>query len=182
LTRSMLLAAAVFLAASASAQTASAVPVPEAAAYPEDGKSIDSIIAAAYEVISGDAGVKRDWSRFRALYYPGAQLIPTGLSRKSGKPVARMITPETYLAGGPQMEAEGFHEREVARKVESYGHIAHAFSTYEARHRKEDAQPFMRGINSFQLYNDSTRWWILNIAWSPETPDSLIPAHYLSPN
>jgi hypothetical protein len=39
----------------------------------------------------------------------------------------------------------------------------------------------MRGINSIQLVNDGTRWWVLNIAWSQETPESPIPEKYLKP-
>jgi len=46
-------------------------------ADPRDVESIDAIITAAYDVISGPAGKKRDWDRERSLYYPGARLIPT---------------------------------------------------------------------------------------------------------
>src|SRR5260370_27792776 len=42
-----------------------------------DVVSIDAIIAAAYDGISGPAGEKRDWGRERSLFYPGARLIPT---------------------------------------------------------------------------------------------------------
>ena len=44
---------------------------------PADVSSIDAIINAAYEVISGRAGKKRDWDRDRSLFLPGARLIPT---------------------------------------------------------------------------------------------------------
>src|SRR5882757_7954421 len=53
------------------------------AANPADVASIDSIIAAVYDVISGPAGKKRDWDRMRSLFVPGARLIPTG-PRKAG--------------------------------------------------------------------------------------------------
>src|SRR5207249_6447509 len=42
-----------------------------------DVESIDAIIAATYDVISGPAGKRRDWDRERSLFYPGARLIPT---------------------------------------------------------------------------------------------------------
>src|SRR5882762_1290326 len=42
-----------------------------------DVESIDAIIAATYDVISGPAGKKRDWDRERSLFVPGARLIPT---------------------------------------------------------------------------------------------------------
>ena len=46
-------------------------------ADPRDVESIDAIIAAAYDVISGPAGQKRDWNRERSLFYPGARIMPT---------------------------------------------------------------------------------------------------------
>jgi hypothetical protein len=57
--------------------------------------------------------------------------------------------------------------------------VLHAFSTYESK-RTQDGLPFARGINSFQLYSDGTRWWIVTIFWDAETPDKPIPAKYLS--
>src|SRR5204863_3551613 len=46
---------------------------------PRDVESIDAIVTAAYDVISGPAGKKRDWDRERSLYFPGARLIPTAM-------------------------------------------------------------------------------------------------------
>jgi hypothetical protein len=43
----------------------------------------------------------------------------------------------------------------------------------------KDATPFARGINSFQLFFDGTRWWILTIYWQEETPEHPLPAEYL---
>jgi hypothetical protein len=37
----------------------------------------------------------------------------------------------------------------------------------------------MRGINSIQLFNDGSRWWILSIYWQHETPQHAIPQKYL---
>ena len=148
-------------------------------ARPADVQSVDAIITAVYDVISGDAGQKRDWDRFRSLFAPNARLIPTG-KRPTGETVARVITPEQYVQGsGAMLERDGFHEVEIARTTEQYGNIVHAFSTYESRRTKADAQPFMRGINSIQLYNDGTRWWVLTIFWQGETPDVPLPAKYL---
>jgi hypothetical protein len=149
------------------------------AANPADVSSIDAIIKSLYSVISGDAGVKRDWNRFRSLFYPNAKMIPTG-KNKTGKAGGRFITPEQYIeSSGPYLEKEGFHEIEIANRVEQFGNIAHVFTTYESKHKLSDAKPFMRGINSVQLVNDGTRWWVMNIAWSQETPESPLPEKYL---
>ena len=52
----------------------SLLPAPK----PADVASVDAIVAALYDVISGDPGIERDWDRFRSLFYPGARMIPTG--------------------------------------------------------------------------------------------------------
>lgn len=149
------------------------------AADPADVQSVDAILRALYDVISGDSGVVRDWNRFRSLFAPGARLIPVG-QRQAGEVGAQVLTPEDYIQrAGPFLERNGFHEREVARRQESYGRIVHVFSTYESRRRATDARPFTRGINSIQLWHDGRRWWVQTIMWWGETPDTPIPPHYL---
>lgn len=149
-------------------------------ANPADVNSIDAIIKAVYDVISGEAGEKRDWNRFRTLFHKDARMIPTGKNPQTGVVGARSLTPEDYIKRTePVFAKEGFFEREKARRVEIYGNIAHAFSTYEAFRTAKDEKPFMRGINSFQLLNDGKRWWVLTIYWQAETPDNLLPSKYL---
>ncbi len=153
-------------------------PAESPVARPADVASIDAILEAVYDVISGPAGV-RDWDRFRSLFIPEARLIAVGFSpegdfRKTAMDVEGYIS----RAGGYFME-NGFFESEIARRTEQFGHIAHAFSTYESRHRADDTQPFSRGINSFQLMNDGERWWIVTIYWEAETPELSIPDKYL---
>lgn len=149
------------------------------AANPADVASVDAIIAAVYDVISGPAGKKRDWNRMRSLFVPGARLIPTG-PRPAGGYAARVLTVDEYIerAGG-FFDKEGFYERESARQTEQFGQIVHAFSTYESRHAPDDAKPFQRGINSIQLMNDGKRWWVVTIFWQGEDEKSPLPEKYL---
>jgi len=164
------------------AQSTSSDPTPANAkptANPADVESIDSIMAAVYDVISGPAGEKRDWDRFRSLFRPNAKLIPTG-QRGDGSVGNRFMSIDDYInSSGPFLENNGFFEREIYRVVEQYSHIAHVFSTYESRRKAEDPEPFVRGINSFQLVNDGSRWWVINIFWEGEGPNDPIPAKYL---
>ncbi len=146
---------------------------------PADVASVDAIMAALYDVISGDKGVKRDWNRFRSLFYPGARMIPTGKSSRTGKINARVATVDDYIKGNEAfLEGEGFHEQEISRHIDSFGHIVQVFSAYEARHTLKDEKPFLRGINSIQLFNDGNRWWVLSVAWSPETAEYPLPKQY----
>src|SRR5678815_1884269 len=120
----------------ASPTTASTPQTPAAlpAANPADVGSMDAIIAAVYDVISGPAGKKRDWDRMRSLFIPGASLVPTG-PRQAGGYGSRVLTVDEYIERGSAfLEKEGFFEKEVARVSEQFGQIVHAFSTYESRH------------------------------------------------
>lgn len=149
------------------------------AANSADVASLDAIMKAVYDVISGDAGQKRDWDRFRTLFHKDARMIPSG-KNKEGIVGARAFTPEEYITrSSPFMEKEGFYEREIARRTDVYGNIAQVFSTYESFHKKDDKTPFARGINSFQLLNDGTRWWVVTIYWQSESPENPIPSKYL---
>ncbi len=134
--------------------------------YTRDTDSVDHIIASLYEVISGEPG-PRDWKRFKNLFAEGARLIPTF---RSGSRIASVTwSPQDYVdRSGPYLEKEGFFEREAHRKAESYGPIIHVWSSYESRHHKSDKTPFAKGVNSIQLRNDGTRWWIETVMWADE--------------
>ncbi len=149
-------------------------------ANPADVSSVDGIMKAVYDVISGDAGQKRDWDRFRTLFHKDARMIPTGTNPKTNVTGANSFSPEDYIKRvEPVFAKEGFHEREKARHTESFGNIVHAFSTYEAFHSLSEKTPFLRGINSFQLLNDGKRWWIMTIFWQAESSSTPIPKKYL---
>lgn len=149
-------------------------PIPTAA----DVESADAIIAAVYDVISGPAGLERDWDRMRSLFLPGARLIPSWRT-EAGEVGHQYMTVEEWITQAAGFFAQNpFFETEVSRRDERYGHIAHAFSTYESR-READGEPFTRGINSFQLLDDGERWWIVNIFWQGESAAEPIPERYL---
>ncbi len=148
-------------------------------AAPADVESQDAIIAALYAVISGPAGEARNWDRMRTLFLPEAKLVATG-KRPDGMMGKRVMSLEYYIKlSGPVLEKDGFFEKEISRKTDQYGAVVHIFSTYESRRTVKDEKPFMRGINSIQLWFDGKRWWILTIFWQGETPDNPIPDKYL---
>ena len=144
-----------------------------------DVSSVDAIIKAIYDVISGPAGQTRNWDRMRTLFIPEARMIPTG-KNKDGVSIIRTLSIEDYIkTSGPFLEKNGFFESEIGRTTEQYGNIIQIFSTYESRRTAADEKPFMRGINSFQLWNDGKRWWIVTIFWQSETPGNPIPEKYI---
>lgn len=170
------LIASLALGASASAAQDAPAPLPR----PADVASIEGIITALYESISGPAGAPRDWPRLRSLLTPDARLMPTG-RRADGTGVRRSWTVEEYIAAaGPGLERGGFFEREIGHRTDRFGNIVQRFSSYESRRAATDPQPFARGINSIQLWHDGSRWWIVTILWEQESASVPIPPEYLS--
>jgi hypothetical protein len=111
---------------------------------------------------------------------PGGRLMPVG-ARQGGGFAMRLFEVNDYIAlSGPQLERIGFTERELARRVEQFGHIAHVFRTYEGVSQADGNT--IRGINSIQLMNDGTRWWIVTVFWEAERPDNPLPPQYLPPS
>jgi hypothetical protein len=151
-------------------------------ANPADVASLDAIITAAYDAISGPAGKKRDWDRERSLFIPGACLIPTAMEpgKENAKVAPQILDIEGFIARVEAYFADhGFYETEIARRTEQFGNLAHVWSTYESRHDIDDPTPFMRGINSIQLFHDGQRWWIVTIYWQHESAEHPIPEKYL---
>ena len=154
--------------------------LPRPAANPADVSSPDAILKALYDVISGPAGAKRDWDRFRSLFVLNARLMPTRPNPSGGATVSAWSADDYAALAGASLEKTGFFEREISRKTEAYGNIMHVFSTYESRRTGDPAEkPFARGINSIQLLKDGNRWWVVSIFWDAERPGNEIPAQYL---
>jgi hypothetical protein len=161
------------------ATQATATPAP---ARPADVGTIDGLVAALYDVISGPAGQPRDWNRMRSLFAPEGRLMIVA-PRPDGSYALRTMAVDDYIARNSKAFATtGFFEREAARTSEVFGQVAHVFSTYESRRANTDAKPFQRGINSIQLVNDGKRWWIVNLVWRAEDAGLPLPERYLPRN
>ncbi|NNF58416.1 MAG: hypothetical protein HKN04_09255 [Rhodothermaceae bacterium] len=152
-------------------------------ADPADVESIEAIIAAIYDVISGPATEDRDWDRFRSLMHQDGRLMPLAVQGEQARPIVWSVEDYVELASNqfrnaPIFQGKGFYEVESSSVVERYDRMAHVWSTYESRLDPAE-DPFARGINSFQLYHDGERWWVLNIFWEQESEAAPIPAEYL---
>lgn len=152
---------------------------PWPAARAQDVASVNAIIAASYAAISHPAGKAADLSRFQSLFRPGAQLI--NMSSEKGKPLLRAGSIEqiTRMLQSTQHPERAHFERELARRTEQYGNVAHVWSTYSSADNKADPRHGLRGINSISLVNDGKRWWIVSAQWQNETAIRPIPPKYL---
>jgi hypothetical protein len=147
------------------------------AVHAADSDSIESLTRAVYDAISGPAG-PRDWPKFRALFADGARLI--SIRTANGVSTPNVMTPDEYATrAGANFEKNPFYESESARRVETFGAIAHVFSTYESR-RAPGEKPFARGINSFQLVKTAQGWKVMTILWDSEREGNPLPEKYLA--
>lgn len=143
----------------------------------EDVGTIDGMIRAFYDVISGPAGQPRQWGRDSSLYIEGVRFV--AMSERNGTPVAQVMDHAAFVrAVNAPFVQQGFFEREVHRVVKRFGNIAHVFSTYEFR-ATESGPVQGRGVNSIEMFWDGTRWWIAAAIWDDERPHNPIPPELL---
>ena len=178
-----------------STPAASAAPAPvgtlaghpdwPAAKNPGDVDTVDHLIAALYDVVSGPAG-QRDWDRFRSLFVPDGRIVsivPESAATKNapaGKGDAVFLTPEMFAKqNDPYLKTHGLFERSIAIRMEKFGNLVEVWSTAEIRDAKDDAQPFARGIDSFQIVHAHGRFWIASLLIDDEGPGVTLPAKYL---
>ena len=153
-----------------------AIEIKPIEADPADVSTIDGIIKAFYETISGGKGVPRQWSRDKTLYMPDVRFV--GMSERDGKIRASVMNHNQYVNGANEFfVSEGFTEREINRVVRKFGNIAHVFSAYEFS--TENGKEKGRGINSIELFWNGTRWWISAVSWDEERTGNPIKKEFL---
>ena len=142
----------------------------------EDRAAIGAAIDEMYAMISGPAG-PRDWSRQANCFHPEARQIRTFLDAE-GRPAMTVMGLDDYARDTtPFFMTHAFFEVEIARRIDLFGNIAHAWSAYEARSALDDAAPERRGINSIQLFRDPDQGWrIMAMIWDNEREGVSLPA------
>lgn len=127
-------------------------------ARPEDVASIDGILRAYYEVVSGPEGGVVDVARDRSLHHPEAWVAIAGRD-SAGVPRVRVMSLAEYH-GDNRPRTQGFFEWETGRTVQASGAMTHVWSSY-ASARTPGGEPYDRGVNSITLFHDGSRWWIM---------------------
>lgn len=151
------------------------VVVEERAAADSDVVTIDGVMRAFYDVISGPKGQPRQWARDRSLYVKDIRFYP--MTERAGKPVMSAMSHQQYVdqvdAG---FVANGFMERETARCTRRFGNLAQVWSAYEEwTADPASAREPGRGVNALQLHWDGARWWITAVSWDSERPGNRAP-------
>lgn len=153
-----------------------AVEIPVIEADPKDVSTIDGIMKAFYETISGGKGVARQWSRDKTLYISDVRFV--AMREDNGKTSANVMNHAQYVNGSNEfLVTEGFTEHEINRTVRKFGNLAHVFSVYE--YETADKKSKGRGINSVEMFFDGKRWWISAVTWDEERENNKITKEFL---
>jgi len=160
------------------AQDKTHVERPIVPARAEDVSTIEGIVKASYETISGGAGVPRDWGRDRTLFDPNSRSVAVSVDPKTGAITTTAKTEQEFAEEADAwMVKNGFTEQEIAHVIKRYGNVATVLSSYEGK--TATGKVITRGVNIFQLYFDGKRWWILSMVWDEERPGNPIPTELL---
>ena len=124
-----------------------------------DVESIDAIMKAYYEVVSGPAGAVPDKDRDVSLHHPD-HWIAIANTDANGKPTIQSMNIDGFY-GDLKPREEGFFEWETERVVHRHKNMATVWSHY-ATAKTEGGEPFNTGVNTITLWFDGSRWWIMN--------------------
>ena len=130
--------------------------------------TLDQLIAAVDDAVTGPAN--KDRSCMRQLLLPTARLIPVGPNGP------RVLTVDDWIGAVARNGDEMVVEHQIKYQVETFGHIAHLWSTYTT---SLAGKPLARGINSIQAVFDGQSWHVIEILWQAESATETIPAQYL---
>jgi len=144
----------------------------------DDVGTLEGIVKASYEAISGGVGAPRDWGRDRTLFDPQSRSVAVEVDPKTGAITTKANSEQDFAdEADAWMVKNGFTERELAHVIKRYGNVATVLSSYEGK--TAAGKVVSRGVNIFQLYFDGKRWWILSMVWDEERPNNPIPSELL---
>lgn len=141
-----------------------------------DVVSVDAIVETMYDCISFRHGDIPDWDRLRFLFHPDARLVQVRTDGIHTLDIGKFVS--RYAQAVISGAVPEYHEREIARRTETFGPIAHVWSTYESTLRQDDPESVRRGINNFQIIRHDSRWWLFTMLWTKEHENRPLPAEY----
>ncbi|WP_276390714.1 hypothetical protein [Eudoraea chungangensis] len=142
--------------------------------YAADVVSIDAIITAYYDVVSGSSDDPWEFERDKNIHSKNAFI--TRLD-ENGEADTHTLEAE-YIPIGLAPK-EDFYEKELKRKVSKYGNIAQVWSAFEIR-TDPDVESKIKGLNSIQLHYENERWWIDSWTCEMESEKSLVVKEFIA--
>jgi len=137
--------------------------------------TLDQIPKAIDDAVSGPGN--KDRTCLRAVLMPNVRLIPVSVGADA-QVKTTIFTVDDYIDRVAKRGDKTFYEHQIKYATETYGNIAHLWSTYTVT-ETPDGKPIVRGINSIEAVNDGAHWRVLEISWQAETPGNPLPAQFL---
>jgi len=141
--------------------------------YAADVKSIDAIIDAYYDVVSGSSN--DPWEFERDKYIHSKSAVITRLDENG---VAQSHSLEAEYVPVGLSPKEDFYEKELKREVSQFGNIAQVWSAFEIR-TDPKVSSNVRGLNSIQLHYENNRWSIDSWTCEMESDNNSLVADFL---
>ena len=152
------------------AGNAGAQPPSPACALPAEPAAIPAALDAA---ITGPT--ERDRSCMKELLLPEARLVIAG-SGADGAPNYTVLTLDDWIARVKSRGHAMLEEKQIKYGIETFGGIAHLWSTYALR---SDGKQVARGVNSIQATKVAGGWRVLGIMWQAESAATPLPKELL---
>jgi len=144
--------------------------------YENDVISIDSIIDAYYDVVSGSSEDPWQFERDKFIHSDNAVII-----RLDDEGNALFLSLEAEYIPLAISPKESFYEIELKRVVSRYGNIAQVWSAFEIR-TEPDLSTDIQGLNSIQLHYEKGRWYIDSWTTQMESDENLLVKEFLNDN
>ena len=155
------------------------VSIAKATPRPEDVSTIDGMIKAYYEVVSGPAGQDRQWDRDSTLYTPNVRFVIIQ-EDAAGSTRARSMSHQEFVdESDASLRGKAFYEHEIHRITHRAGNVALVLST--AEHMSAPEGPVAgRSVDTIELFWDGKRWWIASASiWDINTSKHPLPEEFL---
>jgi pimeloyl-ACP methyl ester carboxylesterase len=137
---------------------------------------IDSTLTRLYRAFSFEKGREPEWTTIRSAFLSGATIVDPIQERTLPHAIGVTEFIEEFR-NAVKREAsfrEGFAERIVATRVDQYGHIAHAYVTFEG-YVPGDTTARTRGVDSIQLILAGDDWKVASFITQFENKDLPLP-------
>ena len=146
--------------------------------FSDDVSSVQNILDAYYDCISGPIGQARDFDRLKNLFHPSANFIYTYWNEQETKASTLIFNSiDEYIERLDYLDKKGFYEYEISNIINEFSTVAQVFSTYTFRVEDKSIEP-RTGITSYEIFFDGSRYWIMSMFWNFESNKYKIPSEY----
>lgn len=141
-------------------------------------KEIDKVLSQLYHYLSFKDTVSAQMDSLPSLFLPEARMIANVGKQPRSWTAAQYVA--TVQENVRKQGTTSVTEKQITRKIDWFGKIAHVFSTYELTVMTKGQPVIRRGINSIQLIRKDNRWLIVSLIWDREEDYQKLPTKYLS--